>query len=161
MKQEREYLVRQAATRGKYAPLYYHLSSTAGRNWKVSFGEIENILGFDLPLSARLYRPWWANQTRGGGHSHALAWQAAGWKTRDVDLDAETLVFERTDAVSHEPVATISKEHLKREAVAHGKYAPLYRHLLSIGAGSAWSTTFAEVERILDFRLPASAQWRP
>ena len=72
------------------------------------------------------------------------------------NLDAETLVFERTDAVSHEPVATISKEHLKREAVAHGKYAPLYRHLLSIGAGSAWSTTFAEVERILDFRLPAS-----
>ncbi len=90
MKQERENLVREAAKRGKYAPLYNHLSSKAGRDWKVLFGEIENILGFDLPQSARLYRTWWANQTRGGSHSHALAWQAAGWKTKQVDLEAET-----------------------------------------------------------------------
>ena len=157
MKQAREFLVRQAAARGKYSHLYHHLSTTARRDWKASFGEIENILGFELPPSARLYRPWWANQTRGGGHSHALAWQAAGWKTRDVDLEAETLVFERTDTVSGRPAAA-TKEHLTLEAVAHGKYAPLYRHLLSFDAGSAWSTTFAEVEKILDFRLPASAR---
>ena len=43
---------------------------------------------------------------RGGGHSHALAWQAAGWRTRDVDLtagqilEAETLVFERAGDAS-------------------------------------------------------------
>ena len=33
------------------------------------------------------------------GHGHALAWQVAGWKTRAVDLEQETLVFERDGAV--------------------------------------------------------------
>ena len=28
-------------------------------------------------------RPWWANRKNRGGHSHALTWQAAGWKTRN------------------------------------------------------------------------------
>jgi len=75
------------------------LASTQGPDWRVSFSEIETILEFTLPDSARLHRPWWANQTRGDGHSHSLAWQAAGWKTREVDLVAETLVFEREEAV--------------------------------------------------------------
>lgn len=96
----RDELVRDAAARGKYAPLYRHLNTLVEPEWRISFGDIEAILGFDLPASARLYRPWWANQRRGGGHSHALAWQAAGWRTRDVDLEAETLVFERAGDAS-------------------------------------------------------------
>ena len=91
-------LVQDAAARGKYSPLYRHLAALADSHWRVSFGELEAILGFELPDSARLYRPWWSNQKRGAGHSHALAWQAAGWKTRAVDLESETLVFERADA---------------------------------------------------------------
>ena len=90
-------LVQEAASRGKYAPLYRHLNAMAVADWRVSFDEIEAILGFELPDSARLYRPWWSNQKRGAGHSHALAWQAAGWKTQEVDLEAETLVFSRRD----------------------------------------------------------------
>ncbi len=88
-------LVQEAASRGKYAPLYRHLSARTGSRWRASFAEIERILDFVLPDSARLYRPWWSNPKRDGGHSHALAWQAAGWKTSAVDLDAETLTFER------------------------------------------------------------------
>ncbi len=88
-------LVRDAAARGKYSALYRHLTAMAGSDWQVSFAELEAIIGFVLPDSARLYRPWWSNQKRGTGHSHALAWQAAGWKTRAVDLESETLVFER------------------------------------------------------------------
>ena len=53
------------------------------------------MLGFRLPDSARLHRPWRANSRKGSGHSHALAWQAAGWRTARVDLEAETLVFRR------------------------------------------------------------------
>ena len=56
------------------------------------------MLGFTLPESARVHRPWWSNQ-RNGGHGHALAWQVAGWKTRAVDLEQETLVFERDGPV--------------------------------------------------------------
>ena len=95
----REQLVRDAAARGKYAPLYRHLlSANAGLEWRTTFGEVESILGFRLPDSARLHRPWWSNSKKGNGHSHALAWQAAGWRTREVDIEAETLVFARGEA---------------------------------------------------------------
>ena len=53
------------------------------------------MLGFDLLPSARMHRPWWANQSRGNGHRHALAWTTAGWETAHVDMEAETLLFRR------------------------------------------------------------------
>ena len=93
----RDQLIQEAASRGKYAPLYRHLVTLGGSDWRASFIELEAILGFELPPSARLYRPWWSNQKRGAGHSHALAWYAAGWRTRAVDLEAEVLVFERAE----------------------------------------------------------------
>lgn len=83
------------ASRGKYRRLYAHLCSLAASEWRASFREIEDVLGFELPDSARLHRPWWANQSPGGGHSQALAWGAAGWETREVDMEAETLVLRR------------------------------------------------------------------
>lgn len=105
-------LVREAASRGKYAPLYRHLSAMPGSEWRASFAEVEAILGFALPDSARLYRPWWSNQKKGTGHSHALAWQAAGWKTREVDLEAEALVFARHNDQSYRDVsAEIPRTH--------------------------------------------------
>ena len=97
MATNRDRLVQDAAARGKYAPLYRHLVGMLETDWRVSFAELEAILGFGLPASARLYRPWWSNQKRGAGHSHALAWHAAGWKTRAVNLDEESLTFERAD----------------------------------------------------------------
>lgn len=80
--------------RGKYAALYDHLSARTDSRWCASFSEVEAVLGFSLPASARRYPAWWANQ-HGGGHSHARAWQEAGWKTVDVNIRAGTLAFER------------------------------------------------------------------
>ena len=94
----RDQLMRDAAARGKYSALYRHLLSTCpAPEWRTTFGEVESILGFRLPDSARLHRPWWSNSKKGSGHSHALAWQAAGWRTREVNIEAETLVFARGD----------------------------------------------------------------
>ena len=92
---DRQRLVRDAAARGKYAPLYRSLCARAAPKWRATFAEIEAILGFRLPDSARRHRSWWSNRRKGGGHGHALAWQEAGWRTRAVDLVGETLVFER------------------------------------------------------------------
>ena len=78
---------------GKYAPLYSHLIARDGAFWHATFHEIESVLGFDLPASAKRHPAWWANQEP--GRSHALAWQAAGWRTRDLNLTAETVTFER------------------------------------------------------------------
>ena len=69
---DRERLLREAAALGKYAPLYRHLSASCGAEWCASFCEVETILGFLLPDSARLQSSWWSNRKKGGGHSHAL-----------------------------------------------------------------------------------------
>lgn len=101
----REGLAREVAARGKYAPLFRHLCALEVRQWRTTFADIESLLGFALPNSARIHRPWWANQIN-GGHSHALAWQAAGWRTSRVDLHAESLIFERLEAgpsAKHDP----------------------------------------------------------
>ena len=97
MPDERRALLARAAQRGKYAPLHNHLKGLSSEEWPVAFDEIERILGFSLPDSARIHRPWWANQGERGGHSHALAWEMAGWKTSQVDMGGERLTFVRDD----------------------------------------------------------------
>ena len=90
--------------RGKYGPLYRCLLGRTGGQWKVSFVDIESVLGFELPESARMHRPWWSNQRNRRGYGHSLAWQLAGWKTVAVDLAAESLVFERTGSPRETPL---------------------------------------------------------
>ncbi len=92
---DRDRKYREMAVRGKYQRLYTHLCGLTTREWRTSFRELESIIGFEFPASARLHRPWWANQTGGNGHSQSLAWSAAGWETADVDMDAETLLLRR------------------------------------------------------------------
>ncbi len=100
---DRDLRYREMAARGKYKRLYEHLSGIASDRWRTSFREVESILGFELPPSARLHRPWWANHKAGNGHSQALAWGVVGWETADVDMDAETLLFRRTKTAESQP----------------------------------------------------------
>ena len=93
---DRQDKYRAMVIRGKYQRLYAYLSSLQAREWRTSFDEVEAVIGFELPPSARLHRPWWGNQRGGSGHSHSLAWSVAGWETAEVDMDEETLLFRRT-----------------------------------------------------------------
>ena len=95
---DRDRKYRQSAASSKYQRLYTHLCGLGGEEWKASFTEIESIIGFQLPASARLHKPWWANQKGGGGHSQALAWTMAGWETAEVDLESETLMLRRKNS---------------------------------------------------------------
>ncbi|MEY4270250.1 MAG: hypothetical protein RLZZ58_1466 [Pseudomonadota bacterium] len=79
---------------GKYEPLTRLLRQTSKDELSTSFREIEDVLGFKLPASAREHRPWWAN-SRTGGHSQAKGWIGAGWETRDIDLRRERVRFVR------------------------------------------------------------------
>ena len=92
MATERDYKPPGQGLGGKYRKLRAYLEAHPRREWRTTFGNIESILGFDLPASARIYRPWWANE-KDARHSQAVAWTAAGWETAEVDLEAETLVF--------------------------------------------------------------------
>ncbi|MEQ8309074.1 MAG: hypothetical protein RIA72_00095 [Sphingopyxis sp.] len=88
---------------GKYEPLGDHLRALSEDRWNASFEEIEHILGFRLPNSARDHRAWWSNHS-GGNHSQAAVWVEAGWETRDVDQARERIRFERVRKVrSGEP----------------------------------------------------------
>lgn len=86
----------------KYVDLAKHLASLDGTVWHATFDEIEAVLGFALPESARAYPAWWANQ----GRSQSQAWQSAGWRTAAVDVTEERVTFVR--AAGKEPEAETS-----------------------------------------------------
>jgi hypothetical protein len=81
----------------KYAPLTRHLSARNQPRVAMRFDEVEALLGFSLPPSARKYRAWWSNNPRNSVMTKA--WLAAGYRSRDVDLAAERLIFERLNSV--------------------------------------------------------------
>jgi hypothetical protein len=81
---------------GKYRPLAQFLAGFKQDSWDASFEEIERILGFSLPPSAREHRAWWANQFR-GNHSQAQGWNSVGWQTREIDQRRGRVRFEKTE----------------------------------------------------------------
>ena len=77
----------------KYSALHNHLLNLEKDNWKAEFSEIEKLLGFKLPKSARHYPAWWANNRQNSRHTKA--WLDAGWQAGDVNFGSETVMFYR------------------------------------------------------------------
>ncbi len=77
----------------KYHPLFLWLSGQNGNRIDAASRQIEHVLGFDLPPSARTYSQWWENDQT---HTQARAWLDAGFHTERVNLAAETLIFVRS-----------------------------------------------------------------
>jgi hypothetical protein len=80
----------------RYDPLSKYLSSRSESEWHAGFSDVEKVLGFPLPNSARRYSAWWANQ-QGAGHSQVRGWRDVGWRTAAVDLARESVRFERVE----------------------------------------------------------------
>jgi hypothetical protein len=83
-------------SRSKYAPLRQHLKDDPRNLVAMTFREVERVLGFQLPASARSYRHWWAND-RTGNHTQAYAWMGAGRKVVSLDLIERRVKFIRAD----------------------------------------------------------------
>lgn len=77
----------------KYEPLAHYLRKSESERVRLTFEEVEAILGAPLPRSARKYPAWWANSAE--GHVNAQAWLAAGYRAQEVDLKRQELVFEK------------------------------------------------------------------
>ncbi len=77
----------------KYSPLETHLESKGNLYIPMTFSEIEAIIGDSLPLSARKHRAWWSNNPSNSVITYA--WLSAGYKTSQVDMGGEKLVFQR------------------------------------------------------------------
>jgi len=70
---------------------------------RLTFAEIEKILGSSLPPSAYEHRAWWANSH---SHSHARhGWIKAGFETSNVDLDNREVSFVRLPPVFSSVIA--------------------------------------------------------
>lgn len=78
----------------KYEPLPQFLGTVGGTLHRMSFAEIERVLGFKLPKSAYEHEAWWSNNAT--GHSHARAWMKFGWRTESVDLAGRKVTFQRS-----------------------------------------------------------------
>lgn len=89
----------------RYEPLTRRLESQRADEVRLTFGEIEEIVGRPLPGSARRHPAWWANTS---SHSHADAWLRIGWKTRDLDLRGERITFRRQGGDAR-PVSGLSE----------------------------------------------------
>lgn len=88
----------------KYDPLTRHLAARKVATVPMSFPELERLLGFALPPSARKHRAWWSNNP--ASSVVTKAWLAAGYQSRHVDLEAERLVFVKLNAVDPSSGAT-------------------------------------------------------
>jgi len=73
----------------KYRKLADYLAERDSGEIRLTFGEVEDILGFPLPASASQYQAWWSNNPR----SQSLGWLAAGWRTGKLDLAARQVTF--------------------------------------------------------------------
>jgi len=96
--QEREVSSDETEARtSKYDPLREFLEKVPSgvQERTLSFRQVESILGFALPASARRHRAWWSNPSSRGHHSHAQAWLAAGWEVDTVDQEDDWVGFRR------------------------------------------------------------------
>lgn len=85
----------------KYNPLSDRLAGHPANEWQASFAEIEEVLGFPLPKSARTGKSWWSGMDK----PHARAWNAHGF-VADVD-HARSLVTFRRGEVAPAAVDTV------------------------------------------------------
>lgn len=82
----------------KYAPLRDFLKKQDRPLVRLTFREIEKLIGAPLPVSARKHRPWWSNNPSNSVITEA--WLEAGFRSEQVDITKGTLVFRRVDQVT-------------------------------------------------------------
>ena len=78
---------------GKYEPLTEFLQKQPSGEVRMSFAQIERVVGFKLPPVAQRHRAWWSNSPT--NNVMTRAWLDAGFRSEQVDMAARKLVFRR------------------------------------------------------------------
>lgn len=125
----------------KYSRLKDFLTAITKVESTLSLAELETVLGFPLPDSARAYPAWWANQTTPSGQSNA--WTSAGWRAYP-NLKTESVTFRKQicipTALDRNPVSPIliipAAEHQLQED-------EVKEHLRAFLESGGWRTTIA------------------
>lgn len=110
----------------RYAPLAIYLQSINRREPRVefTFGDIERIIGDELPPSARRMRAWWANDAQ--SHVQSQEWLNVGWRVATINMGEERVTFARIE---------------ERQRAYIDFFSPLLTMLREANAFPIWNTT--------------------
>jgi hypothetical protein len=84
-----------------YEPLFKSLclkSAGGMRTIPATFKQIEAVLGFTLPDTARKSPKWWGNENGDTRHVQCRAWLNAGFETKNLNLANESVEFVDRDS---------------------------------------------------------------
>ncbi|MEM2567248.1 MAG: hypothetical protein QXH20_02090 [Candidatus Bathyarchaeia archaeon] len=85
-------------SKAKYEPLkgYLKFRAVFTDSVKLSFAQIDGIIGDNLPMEAYRSKEWWANSP---DTVHARAWLDAGWETSEVNLKEGYVIFRKVKKI--------------------------------------------------------------
>lgn len=130
----------------KYEPLTHFLRRQPRDEVRMTFGDIEKVIGDKLPSSAAHHRAWWSNNP--SNSVMTKAWLAAGFKSEQVDIEGHKLVFRR---VAPKRVVPPSGDH---ESTIQDQAMPRKQHPL-IG----WMKGTLRIAPGTDLTAPADSEW--
>ncbi|MGQ9538823.1 MAG: DUF7662 domain-containing protein [Candidatus Bathycorpusculaceae bacterium] len=84
--------------RDKYEALtsYLRFRASFTDSVRLSFAQIDGIIGDNLPMNAYRSEAWWENSPN---TAHAKAWLDAGWETSEVNLKEGYVVFQKVKSL--------------------------------------------------------------
>ena len=131
---------------GKYEPLTEFLQKQPGGEVRMSFAQIERVVGFKLPPVAQRLRAWWSNSPT--NNVMTRAWLDAGFRSEQVDMAARKLVFRKGAAsfASDAAPPLAAKNAAKRKNI--GEH-PLFERIRGT----------AHVPEGVDLTEPADPDW--
>jgi hypothetical protein len=96
----------------RYAPLAIWLQKVPIEDERVSlsFRYIGELIGGELPTSARLYRIWWSNILK--INPLARQWWDAGWRISTVRIAEETVVFTRIEGRKKHMLTSLARSSI-------------------------------------------------
>src|SRR5213594_3770057 len=83
----------QTTGSNKYEQLTEFLRRQSRAVVRMSFDEIERVIGAKLPPSATHHRAWWSNNAQ--NNVMTKAWKDAGFESEDVDMKGRRVAFRR------------------------------------------------------------------
>ena len=81
----------------KYQPLTDYILDSQKDSLTLSFNDIEKILGFPLPASARRNRSDWTNTMT---KTMPLSWLSIGYRSKNLDMENEFITFEKERSIN-------------------------------------------------------------